>query len=571
MLQAKAILSKYYTKLALIPQHRVTAIASLTCIFVLYTLLEFVLTNNSLLVLFHLLSLFILVIAIVLINPGKIINSKRLSNILLFSLSPFILIEIIFSMYAMYGIIYLASLSLLSIVIVGLEKNCRNVAVLTIATISTQIPFVIFIEGVNVLSILIRTMIIAVSFIGFALFLKSMNRVSRRYSEDVLKLANALTKYWTIGDRKDLETIFENIGEEKIVKSYAIVFHRDKDNPVVLVVPGVHYGPFRTLGSSELPYVIDSLLESRGYKSICFHGVGSHELNIVSQRESIRFASSFVEALISSEQDHKVIEGISRPFRVYSQFKEAFVIPMNGYVFMMISSPVKGGDDIPYEVMELCTEEVKRYGLDDVIVVDAHNVEGPRDIDSRIYVEIVRKALSMSSSRCEDVAVGYAEELVHEPIKGLCNGRIKVFVLKCDGDVYAIVYVYGNNAKPGVREIVRHRLLELGAKDVEFVTADDHTCAGTAFDSPYYCVEAHPRLLKAIERAYVEASKNVIKSKITIFIFKHRVRLMGSGVYKLLKIVDESGKATIKSLLITILLEYMCTTLPVLYLSLIHI
>ncbi|VVC01611.1 Uncharacterised protein [uncultured archaeon] len=85
---------------------------------------------------------------------------------------------------------------------------------------------------------------------------------------------------WLYGE-KDLEEVFEEIGEEVQTLVWIAEF-RGKRNNALFVVPYMHFGPFGNLGGSEFTSMISQQLSDGKRDVFVFHGTATHDFNPVS-------------------------------------------------------------------------------------------------------------------------------------------------------------------------------------------------------------------------------------------------------------------------------------------------
>ena len=105
-----------------------------------------------------------------------------------------------------------------------------------------------------------------------------------------IDLFKAFVNSWAEGIPTGLEYQFEKLGEEIDVEIDLLAFE-DCENPfAIMVVPALHPGPFRNVGSSTIPYDIQEKLSNKTGAVVCVpHGTAGHELDLTSAF-SMRFS-----------------------------------------------------------------------------------------------------------------------------------------------------------------------------------------------------------------------------------------------------------------------------------------
>ncbi|ADM28321.1 Protein of unknown function DUF2070, membrane [Ignisphaera aggregans DSM 17230] len=484
------------------------------------------------------------------------INLRQALNTSFFLILLGVLLEIIGVFAKIYGVMYVAIPLLGVLILKGMSNDNKNIFVLIIYSILAEIIFTIIVD----FSLIQRIARICLLLFSISVSIFFILTLSKRGKDiDVFRFSSAWAKFILTGFENDMEDVFESFGTEREIDIRMLLFQRDKDN-IAIVIPGIHFGPFRTIGSTLAPYLIEEELKKYNIKSIIFHGAGSHERNLVSKKEINKIVNAIRDLLQKPMEKTFLYE----PFRVFNGYHEALVLP-SSMVLIAISTPTVGGDDIPYGVQELAEKYSKVYGYEDAVIVDCHNLEGPMIRDLSRYKDIVIAAISKQSRQCSRVRIGYSEDEVRGYVRGLCSNTIKAMAIECDGNVYSLLYLYGNNADIGVREALRRLALSLGYKDAEVFTLDDHTCSGVAFDSPYYSVRINASLLRSAEKVLREALTDLKEATISFTKHSIKVRTMGEKIYELLELAKVIGRDVLNYLKTTLLLLYSSVIILALY------
>ena len=531
---------RYYTSLSMMPSTTQGAVILYLGIALAIVGLNVVFNPSVYVFVLHTLLLSFFPLFLVTIVP--FFNIKRACTLGALSLAPTLPLEVLGAITNVYGLCYAALPLIPSLVVRGVSgKNRRSVTIALYAAIAEAL--FVFTERVDIPDVLIRAAILGTA-LGITYSIAQQIRiVGERRGRDLFRLAYAWSRLILAQDGSELEKFFNAIAREESVRVRALVFKRDDGSNIALIVPEVHFGPFRYLGSSALPYQIEQRLPPQ-FRAFVLHGAGSHERNASHSLESERLAAIIADAL----QHHTTCRGdVYSPMRVSDGVREALVIPTAQLILIAISNPTTGGDDLPYEVQREADAIANAYGYAGAVIVDCHNLEGKLETDYRKFIPLLRSALSRTPRPCHHLAVGYGEG--HAPlVRGLCNSKVKALVIECDSKRYALIYLYGNNAKLGVRTTIRRLLIDRGFSDVEVVTADDHTCSGTTFDAPYYAVEPSPLLFKACIQAVEHAMTDLRKSVCCHLDISIRTKLVGNAIFELLELVKEVGETVIRRL-----------------------
>ncbi|MEM4788567.1 MAG: DUF2070 family protein [Ignisphaera sp.] len=498
--------------------------------------------------LIHLMSwLFLPPLIYVLVRYMKL---RQCINMSLFLLVPGIPLEIFGVFMNISGLMYI-TIPIIGIFSVrGFTYSRIKSLIIAFYTLLIEVLFTLFVDRFILSTIAIRftsTLIPMVLSIYFA------ETLSNREGIDVYRIAGSWVKTILLHDESDFSTIMNRIGFEDHIKTHVMFFDLGS-NYIALLVPEIHFGPFRNVGSAALPHVIDGLFEKMNIKSFVLHGAGSHERNLISSYEGQSYGQSILNKIMSREGFKEDV--LYEPFRVYSRYFDAFIIQTNNSAYVLISTPIVGNDDIPYEVQIKSYELSNVYGFEDVAIIDTHNVEGKPVYDLDKYVGILVEALSKSSRPCTTYGIGYGEAIVKGAVNGLCDNKVKVLTIKCNNSLYGLIYLYGNNAKVGVRDELRKKAIELGYSDAEVLTADDHSCSGISFDIPYHAVELNDALVKAVETALKSSLDNIAPCKVYVATLTTRNKIVGPNIFALLELAKVTSQKVLRYLALSFLLIY---------------
>ncbi len=357
---------------------------------------------------------------------------------------------------------------------------------------------------------------IFVALLTVFLFTYFLDRVGKRTlgiaSSSMFK---AFFANWTEGLNAPLEAFFEKLGQEQDVRISLLTFRANQEMKAVIVVPALHPGPFKNLGSSLLPSLIQTALENKLQCVVSVpHGLVGHGLDLSSQIQN----QKVVEGILGFA-DSTVNFSKASPF-VRTRENEATVgcqIFGDGVLLTLTIAP-KSMEDLPQELDSFIVEEAEKQGLS-ALVIDAHNsIEGPFNVNEAVIalrkasVAGLRKALRNDHSSFEVGAASIVpKEFTVE--EGMGPGGISVIVIKVGDQKVAYVTIDGNNMISGLRERI---LSELGEIDIvygEVLTTDTHAVCGIVQTARGY----HPigevidqsKLINYVKQAAVNAVGNL--------------------------------------------------------------
>ncbi len=275
-----------------------------------------------------------------------------------------------------------------------------------------------------------------------------------------------------------------------------IIMFRDEEGPVACgVIQYVHPGPFRDIGSSDLPSVIiEHVQKKHGIPAFVMHGSCTHQQNLTT-KDDYPIVLAEIDRLIESTEVHELISGPhwydGGKFKVWSLFVG------NDVLTISTSSPEFTDDislDVGYDVANMIRERLPQ--VEGVAVVDAHNcINGlavsvnQGDPEAGEYVGAVSGAVFSSiNSEKTKVQLGM-HQIVPDDIsqsEGMGPGGIIAVILNVGEREVAFISVDGNNMESGFREEIQSLLKVQGFDDSEIITTDTHVVNAISLSSRGY-------------------------------------------------------------------------------------
>jgi len=320
-------------------------------------------------------------------------------------------------------------------------------------------------------------------------------------------LFKAFLANWTEDLIAPMETFFEKLGNEQDIKVSLLTFRTGEKIKAVIVVPALHPGPFKNLGSSLLPSLIQTTIQNKFDCVVSApHGLVGHELDVSTQPENQRVVQSILGFMGSSSTHSKATPMV----RTESDDAKASCQLFGDCAFLTLTTAPKTIEDLPPELNSLIVSEAEKLGLS-VLAIDAHNsMGGSFDRDSAVKsfseasVDCLEKALkSKNSSFKVGAATVVPQEFTVQD--GMGPGGISVIVVEVGEQKAAYVTIDGNNMVSGLRDKILSALKELGIDDGEVLTTDTHSVCGMIRSARGYNLvgEAidHSKLISYIKEA----------------------------------------------------------------------
>lgn len=330
---------------------------------------------------------------------------------------------------------------------------------------------------------------LVVSFLSSFSFIFILNRVGEQtLGFPSLSLFKAFLLNWIVGLNAPLEKFLEKLGEEQDIEFSIIKFDASRPKAVI-VVPSVHPGPFKNVGSSLLPSTLKAALEKELNCTACVpHGLLGHELDLTSQLQNQKIINDVVATVNFEASQNK-----ATPFiKVSNGLATACCQIFGKATFLSFTLAPKTTEDLPQELGILTRQEAVKHGLDCCAVVNAHNsINGAADAQKtlnalkKVAITCLEKAVSLRSSSFK---VGAATVIPKEfSLKdGMGPGGITVVVVKVGKQKAAYVVIDGNNMISELREKILSALQSVGIDEGEVFTTDTHAVNALVLDKRGY-------------------------------------------------------------------------------------
>ena len=285
---------------------------------------------------------------------------------------------------------------------------------------------------------------------------------------------------WLEGISEPLEDILESMSKAADVSARLLSFRKKDQTRGLIVVVDAHPGPFKNIGSSNLPFEIQDMLGRKtGSTVIVPHGSSGHERDLASRK----YCQKLIDGIVLSTDASCSFDSASQMTRCESGGAQASCQMFGDIALLTLTFAPGNMEDIPFDVGLEIIDRARAVGAKDAVVIDAHNsiedVSGFSELepsqlqDLKIAAEsAVKKALAKKRSPFE---LGISRIVPEElgPKEGLGLGGIAVAVVQAQGQKAAYIVFDGNNVITGFREDVRKALDSL-VDDCEVLTTDTH-------------------------------------------------------------------------------------------------
>ncbi|ABN70412.1 membrane protein-like protein [Staphylothermus marinus F1] len=341
--------------------------------------------------------------------------------------------------------------------------------------------------------------------------------------------------------KRDIEKVFKDLGVEETVHPRIIY----NNNELFILYSDIHYGPFSNTGSSMLPTLLYEKLKHRYGSVVVLHGMGSHDRNISTFDETIKFVEYIIENTDDANSEYIKFYDYER---ISDGEWDLLILVFNRLSIIFISRN-EGIDDLPYDLQMEYELKAVHAGLGDLILVDCHNHE----LESKPNIEALRKLLDKAINKISEIkrnnnekTLIYRAKTIKARSPGVIGSRITLIQLGGDPEkLLTLIYIPGNNMEPGLREKIRSVLSEkygVVEKRIEVFTSDEHTETGIYSSTIYIPVQYNDKLLTAILKGYKDLLEKEFKKDLKYKKLSVKTKLMKNTAWKLLELVHNSFK-----------------------------
>ncbi len=334
----------------------------------------------------------------------------------------------------------------------------------------------------------------------------------------------------TEGNDELLESFFDKIGVDSNVKIQYLAIRSEKTKNIkgLFVIPQVHFGPFKTCGSSDLPaHIYDTFKNIKG--TTIYHTTNDHALNLTSQKELEKVLSKIKSDVKLIQEDSKIewIKEVNTTSRNMYNSAKLLGIEINNVAIVFLTRHPLPSDDIQMQVGEEIRKIAKAKGYREIIIIDSHNsIIGDEvlirnsSLEANDLISVSEKFLvsNKKSDRSNKILVQYgnAKDLMLEYSEkdGIGIGGLVVHLFKdvVSNQKTVLIHFDANNAYVDIRSFVLNQLQNRGIEWGEVTTSDSHTVARQFSPRGYSPIGDKITLAKILEKIdtlLVEAENNL--------------------------------------------------------------
>ena len=408
-----------------------------------------------------------------------------------------------------FGVGFILAIRLVVLAAVADYRFGRMYAPAAIQTFAGAIVGVWYFGPGFIIPVVVSIVVFSVGVIVFLLlFDLPMKRTS---GVGAMHFVNAFLAHLTNGSN-DLEEYFHHISEYVSVPETTFFFKRAGKPDIWFVIPNLHPGPMAEIGGSNFPKILHDVFADEAVV-IVSHGCASHDLNLISNRETKSITKAIRESLDSVTYSGLASRPVRTSFGTVSILSQRF----GDSLLMITTRSPEMTEDMDYSIGRIVMGESKgRY--ENIGFVDAHNcmtavtnIIYPSTKTGNEFISGADEAMNgMLDAEMLPFSVGAAQVI---PPFGRGEGFADMGILAMVTDVAGIKTAYvlfdGNNVQMGVRETLQNAVLGLGLDEVEILTTDSHVVNSVSGRNPIGDAVSPSEIIPYVSEAVLKAVEDL--------------------------------------------------------------
>lgn len=300
----------------------------------------------------------------------------------------------------------------------------------------------------------------------------------------------------TDGNDEKIEELFDSVGVNSEIKIQYLAIRTQEKKRLkgLFLLPDIHFGPFKTCGSSDLPEHIYKEFEEIPGTTV-YHTTNDHSKNLTTQKELEKVMERMKDTVLKMENDEKINwkKKVSAFKRNMENTAKLIGIKIDDVPVVFLTRHPLPSDDIESTVGKEIFENVtkKEFNYKDIMIIDSHNsIIGDEihikkgTLEANDLMEVVNnylKANQKGENEGEEMLYGVAQDHLEDysEKEGIGYGGMVVhlFQSKKTGQKTALIHFDANNAYVDIRSFILNKLQNRGIDKGEMTTSDSHTVA----------------------------------------------------------------------------------------------
>ena len=298
----------------------------------------------------------------------------------------------------------------------------------------------------------------------------------------------------TDGNDDLIESYFDRVGIKSDVKIQYLLIRSisTKEIKGLFVVPNIHFGPFKTCGSSDLPeHIYNEFKDIPG--TTVYHTTNDHAQNLTTQR----YVEVILERIkkdiqaIRTDIELEWVNEIKDFTRKISNSAKLIGTEIGKVPMLFITRHPLPSDDIEAEVGDQIRNLAISNGYQDIIIIDSHNAiigdeilikKGSLEAEDLInvtenYIKSKKVQESLKVQMLYGVAKGTFDRYSEKDGIGFGGIVLHLFKNTATDQMTALIHFDANNAYVEIRSNILNMLQNRGIERGEITTSDSHTVA----------------------------------------------------------------------------------------------
>ena len=386
------------------------------------------------------------------------------------------------------------------------------------------------------------------------------DRAGRPHVLSTFNLLQAFLSAWTEQKGDKMEAIAEDRAKDSHITSYVMKFecYDVNQKEVSLVIPGVHPGPFKPVGGSNLPYELFRIFAER---ALVVHSASDHSLNIPSRNEMTKYILSFNTPRVFTKGST-----CTEPLQIKRGDFIVTGIAFGSVCLVILSSSLRGMEDVPARVSSSLQDYASNLGFSKTLVVDSHNAMGGSlsADDQHNLIVCAREILDkIKDSEQYRFGLGFASHYRHiwrndsnlvedtyqlNEMEDIGPGGLAVIALEVMNKKYVIGWADSNNMESQVRDAVLSDLKSHGFYMLEVCTSDTHFTSGKRTRHGYYSlgtVTGTQQIAGYFRELVAKSFADIKECSFSLLCVESNIKVMGKGQF------DDYSKALDSSMNLT--------------------
>ncbi|MEJ2251900.1 MAG: DUF2070 family protein [Candidatus Lokiarchaeota archaeon] len=307
-------------------------------------------------------------------------------------------------------------------------------------------------------------------------------------------IRNFVLSMLTEGNDDPIERLFDKVGKTTDIRVQLLFIRNVKNKKLkgLFVIPHVHFGPFKTCGSSIIPERIYNEFKATTGVTV-FHTTTDHAYNLTTKDEVnkvLRKIKSIVSKVCNSEnEDLKWEDKMSDFTREYFKTGKVLGFNVNNIPIIFLTRHPNPSDDIEQSIGIQLEDLAKSFQFEDTIIIDAHNAIIGDELliteDSEEASDLIKASRKYFQNSVKKAKLPYEYSTVKSSFDEFSErdgigkgGMILHFFKNRESDQKTVlIHFDGNNAKVEVRSYILNLLQNRGIEKAEVTTSDSHTVA----------------------------------------------------------------------------------------------